>query len=159
MANEPLQKYFDSLLASYDILVDAVQKANDRGLKLSQQFASDVIKGQRDAIELGKKFAGETPEPSRAYSALLELTTQAQGRALAFAQNAYQEALAVGTDARETVQKLVDANRQTAEFAMEASRAFAANNPFADAIARGFEQFSPNGRTAAAPKAREKATA
>src|SRR5512143_1179818 len=117
MANEQVQKYYDALIASYDILTDAVARANDRGLKVTQQFIADVAKGQREALELGKKLAGEPTDLGQFYSAVLEATTAAQGRALTFTQTAYQEALGAGTDARETVEKLVAANKETTQAA------------------------------------------
>ncbi len=157
---DPIVKYFDSLLASYDILVDAVEKANERGSKLTRQFTADVVKGQREAIELGKKFAGQPADYSNFYSTMLEATTEAQGRALTFAQAAYQEAVDAGTDARETMTKLVESNQETGRLAMEAARSFAASNPFTETLTRGFEAVQENltGRTAA-PAAREKAAA
>jgi len=114
MANDQVQKYYDSLLASYDVLIDAVSKANERGFNVTKQFASDVARGQREAIELGKKLAAEPADISHVYAAVLEATTAAQGRALAFTQAAYQEALTAGGDAREVVRKLVEVNKETA---------------------------------------------
>src|SRR5215211_3843817 len=107
--NEQVQKYYDSLLASYDLLVDAVAKANDRGIKITKQFATDVAKGQREALELGKKLAGEPSDMGQFYTAVLEATTAAQGRALTFTQTAYQEALGASGEARDVVEKLVQA--------------------------------------------------
>jgi hypothetical protein len=140
--SEPVQKYFDALLESYDILVDAVEKANERGLKVSRQFATDVIQGQRDAIQFGRKLASEPTDVGQFYTALLESTTEAQGRALNFAQAAYQEALAAGTDARETVEKLVSANQETAKAAIEAAQSFAGANPFVEAFRQNVEAFT-----------------
>ncbi len=156
---EPVQKYFDALLASYDVLVDAVTKANERGTKLTEQFALDVVKGQREAIELGRKFAGDPSDVGQAYAAVLETATAAQGRALNFAQAAYQEALAAGTDARETVEKLVQVNSETTKAAVEAARAFASSNPWAEAMTRGFEAFTPAASARPASARKEKVTA
>lgn len=143
MAKEPIQKYFDALIESYDILVDAIDKANDRGMKVSKQFATDVVKGQREALEIGRKFADAPADGGAVYTALLEMTTAAQGRALAFAQTAYAEALGAGTDARDTVKKLVEANKETAKYATEAARTFmSTSNPFADVMKNSFEQFA-----------------
>jgi hypothetical protein len=141
--NDPVQKYFDALLATYDVMVDALEKANDRGIKVSKQLANDVVKGQRDAIELGRKFASQPTDMAAFYTAVLSSATEAQGRALAFTQTAYQEAIAAGTDARETIEKLVEANRDTARFAMEAARSYTAPTPWADAMARAAEAFNP----------------
>ena len=153
--SEPVQKYYDALIASYDILTDAVAKANERGLKVTQQFATDVAKGQREALELGKKLAAEPTDLGQYYTAVLEATTAAQGRALAFTQVAYQEALSAGGDARETVEKLVAANKETAQAAVEVARKWTKANPMADVIRKGLE----NMNAASAPKKKEKATA
>jgi len=149
--NAYIQKYYDSLLASYDLLVEAVEKANDRGFKVTRQFATDVVKGQREAIELGKKLAGEPTDFGQFYTAVLEATTAAQGRALAFTQAAYTEALGAGTEARETVEKLVAANKETSQAAIEVARTWATANPMVDMVKKGFEAVQPNG----APKAKK----
>lgn len=142
-ASESVQKYFDTLLKSYDILTDAVTKANDRGLKVGQAFAADVVKGQREALELGKKLAtNETPDPGQFYTAVLEATTAAQSRALAFTQAAYQEALGSSAEARETIEKLVKANSATAKAAMDATRAWSASNPLSDIFRRNMEMMN-----------------
>jgi hypothetical protein len=154
---DPIQKYFDSLLASYDILVEAVEKANERGLKVTKQFTQDVIQGQREAIELGRKFASQPADYNQFLSTLVSSATDAQGRALAFTQTAYQEAVAAGADARETVQKLVEANRETARLAVEAARTLAGSNPWAEAFTRTAESFAQ--AAANATQAREKAPA
>jgi len=153
--NEQVQKYFDSLLASYDILVEAVSKANERGIKVTKQFATDVAKGQREALELGKKLAGEPTDMGQFYTAVLEATTAAQGRALTFTQAAYGEAMGAGGEAREVVEKLVAANKETTQAAVEVARKWATANPMTDIVKKGFEAMQP-----AAPKAKkEKATA
>lgn len=156
MANEQAQKYYDSLIASYDILVDAIGKANERGIKVAKELASDVAKGQREALELGKKLAGEPTDYAQFYTAVLEATTAAQGRALAFTQSAYQEALNASGDARDVVQKLVEANKETAQAAVEVAKNWAAANPMADVMKQGFEAMQPK---AAAKAKKEKATA
>ncbi|GIW13227.1 MAG: hypothetical protein KatS3mg062_0666 [Tepidiforma sp.] len=156
-ATETIQKYYDALIEGYDLLVDAIEKANERGIKVTRQLAADVVAGQREALQLGKKLAAEPGDLGQLYAALLEATTSAQGRALAFTQAAYQEALASGTDARELVQKLAEANRETAAAAVEVARQWAVANPFAEFMKKGIEAFQP--QPAAAKAKKEKAAA
>ncbi|MEP6871376.1 MAG: hypothetical protein ABI939_05940 [Anaerolineaceae bacterium] len=153
-ANQTVQKYYDALIASYDILTDAIASGNERGMKVTRQFATDVAKGQREALELGKKLAGEPTDLGQFYSAVLEATTAAQGRALTFTQAAYQEALGAGTEAREVISKLVEANKETSQAAIAAARSFATTNPMADIVRRGFEAMQPK---AAATEPKKKA--
>jgi hypothetical protein len=153
-SNDQVQKYYDALIESYDVLVDAVGKANERGLKISKQFATDVTQGQREALELGKKFTGEPTDLGQFYSAVLEATTSAQGRALAFTQAAYQEAVGASTDTRETIQKLVEVNKEASQAAVKAVQSWTTANPFK----RTMEAFVPaNGKATKKEKA-EKAT-
>lgn len=152
-SNEHVQKYYDSLLASYDVLVDAVAKANDRGIKVTRQFATDVAKGQREAIDLGRRLSAEPTDLGHFYTAVLEATTAAQGRALAFTQAAYAEAMGAGSEARETVEKLVAANKETSQAAVEVARKWAAANPMADMVKKGYEAMQPAAKTAKKEKA------
>ena len=137
------QKYYDALLASYDVMVEAISKAGDRGLTVSKQLANDIVKGQRDVIELGKKLS-DPSDASQVYSIMIEATTAAQGRALAFTQVAYQAALSGGTEARETIQKLVEANKEATQAAVELAKKFATSNPYAEAWRKGLEAFQPH---------------
>src|SRR5439155_10773651 len=79
--NDQAQKYYDALIESYDVLVEAVGKASERGVKVTKRLAEDIAQGQRDAIELGKKLTNDPSDVSRFYAALLETATAAQGRA------------------------------------------------------------------------------
>lgn len=148
-SNEYVQKYYDSLIASYDLLVDAVAKANDRGIKVTKQFATDVARGQREALELGRKLAAEPSDIGQFYTAVLEATTAAQGRALAFTQTAYSEALGASGEARETVEKLVKANQDTAKAAVEVARTWTTANPMVDMVKKGYAAMQPAAAKAA----------
>jgi hypothetical protein len=152
-SNDYVQKYFDSLLASYDLLVEAVDKANERGIKVTKQFASDVAKGQREAIELGKKLAAEPSDLGQLYTAILEATTAAQGRALAFTQAAYTEAMGAGSEARETVEKLVTANKEASQAGVQLFRNWATANPFVEMAKKNYEKMQPGAKTAKKEKA------
>lgn len=158
-ANDQVQKYYDALINSYDILVAAVEKANERGATVTRQFVADITKGQREALELGKRLASEPTDLGQYYTAVLEATTAAQGRALAFAQATYTEVLGASSDSRETMEKLVAANRETAEAAVEAFRNFTASNPMADVIRRNIESFAPQAAQPAKAAKAEKVTA
>jgi hypothetical protein len=141
--NDQVQKYYDALIESYDILTDAIARANERGLKISKQFATDVAKGQREALELGRKLGAEPTDLGQFYTAVLEATTSAQGRALAFTQAAYQEAMGASTDTREIIQKLVEVNREASQAAVSAMQTWTTANPFAETFKRTMEAFTP----------------
>jgi hypothetical protein len=134
MSTDPVQKYYDALISSYDVLSEAATKAGQLGVKVGERVSSDIAKGQREALELGRKLAANPGDVTQLYTQVLEATTAAQGRALEFVQVAYQESLSAGTDLRQTFEKLVEANRETAQAAAEAVRNTIAKTPFAAAV-------------------------
>lgn len=156
-SNDQVQKYYDALIESYDILTDAVAKANERGLKMTRQFADDVAKGQREALELGRKLGAEPTDLGQFYTAVLEATTAAQGRALTFTQTAYQEAIGASTDTRDTIQKLVEVNKEASQAAVKAFQTWGTANPFAESFKRTMEAFTPTNGKAKKDKAEKAA--
>lgn len=140
--NDQAKKFYDNLIESYDVLVDSVSKATERGVKVTKQMSDDIAKGQRDLIELGKKVASEPGDVTQLYGALLETATAAQGRALAFSQLVYQESAGSGTDVRESFERLTKMSTETTAAAVDMARAFAGANPFAEVMAKGMEAFT-----------------
>lgn len=156
--NDQVQKYYDALIETYDVLVDAIEKSNERGIKMSKQFATDVIKGQREALELGRKLAAEPTDFGQFYSTVLEATTAAQGRALAFTQAAYQEAIGASTDTREAIQKLVEVNREASSAAVKVAQSWATANPVVETFRRTMETFTPAAAEKSAARAKTEKT-
>ena len=68
----PTDKYFDALLASYDALANAIEQANERGLRISRQLLTDVTAAQRQALDLAKQVAANPSDTAAAYSAIME---------------------------------------------------------------------------------------
>jgi len=136
------REFFDALLATYDTMTKAAETAGTRGLKLSQQYLSDLATRQRAAIELAKKVAAEPGNLGLAYSSVMEATAAAQGQALEFAQLAYKESLAAGSEARESVDALLAASKGAAEAAVALSKDWMATNPFADFVQGSMNMFS-----------------
>lgn len=147
------QKYYESLIATYDVLSDAVTKGGERGVKITTQLAQEISQGQREALELGKKLSGNQKDLGQLYTALVEATTAAQGRSLAFAQFAYQQALEAGTESREHMEKLVEVNRQATQAATDLARLWASENPMTEMFRRSMEAMSPDATKKSAPKA------
>lgn len=126
------QRYFDTLIESYDILAQAAKQASTHGIKLGQRLSDDVATAQREALQLAKNIASDPSDVGKAYNAMLESTLSAQGRALNFAQLMTQEALDASGETREALDRLTKANRQTAEAAVAAFRDFAATPAMPD---------------------------
>jgi hypothetical protein len=117
-----VDKYFDALTESYDAIIDAIKLGNERGFRLSNNLLAEAQKGQREAVELGKKFADDPTDISAFYRAAMESATKAQGRTLEFARQVFDEVSQAGGETREVVEKVFTSQRAAGEAAIEAVR-------------------------------------
>jgi hypothetical protein len=117
-----VDKYFEALTESYDAILDAIKAGNERGFRVSNNLLTEAQKGQREAIELGRKFAEDPTDIGGFYRAVMESTTKAQGRTLELARQMFDELSESRTEAREVIEKVVKAQRIAGEAAVEAAR-------------------------------------
>lgn len=121
-SNTALDKYFEALTESYDAIIDAVKAGNERGYRISNNLIAEAQKGQREAVDLGKKVAEDPTDIGAFYRAMMEATTQAQGRALELARQMFDELSESRTETREVIEKVIKAQRAAGEAAVEAAR-------------------------------------
>jgi hypothetical protein len=115
-------KYFEALTESYDAVIEALKAGNERGLRISNKMLSEAQSGQREAVELGRKFAEDPTDIGGFYRAVMESTTKAQGRTLELARSLFDELSESRTEARDVIEKVVKAQRAAGEAAVEAAR-------------------------------------
>ena len=117
-----IDKYFEALTESYDALLEAIKLGNERGYRVSNNLLAEAQRGQRESVELGKKFATDPTDIGGFYRAAMESTTKAQGRALELARQMFDELSESRSEARETIEKVVKSQRAAGEAAIEAAR-------------------------------------
>lgn len=117
-----VDKYFDALTESYDAIIDAIKLGNERGFRLSNNLLAEAQKGQRESVELGKKFAEDPTDVAAFYRAAMESATKAQGRTLEFARQVFDELSQSRDETRSVVEKVFSAQRAAGEAAIEAAR-------------------------------------
>ncbi|HEX5478434.1 MAG TPA: hypothetical protein VFY79_01810, partial [Dehalococcoidia bacterium] len=105
--NSAVDKYFEALNDSYDAIIDAIKAGNERGYRISTTLLSEAQRGQREAVDLGRKFAGDPTDVAGFYRAMMESTTKAQGRALELTRQMFSELSESGGETRETIEKVV----------------------------------------------------
>lgn len=120
--NDAATKFFDALNEGYDALIDAVRASNDRGHRFSAALLEDVQRGQRESMELTRKWADAPLDFSNFYGTVLEATTKAQGRALEVSRQWFGELADAQGETRDALQKMVNANRHAGEAAVDLAR-------------------------------------
>lgn len=119
---ENIDRFFDSVNEVYDSLLDAVKSANDRGYRVSRKLIDEVERGQRDVIDLTRRFAAAPRDVAGFYATAVRSVTDAQGRALDLTRQLLDEVADGGREARDTVRKVVESNRDAGQAAISATR-------------------------------------
>ena len=117
-----IDKYFGALTESYDAIIGAIKAGNERGFRVSNNLLAEAQRGQRESVALGKQFAADPTDIGAFYRTAMESTTKAQGRALELARQMFDELSESRSEARETIEKVVKAQRTAGEAAVEAVR-------------------------------------
>lgn len=151
--NTAVDKYFEALTESYDAIIDAIKAGNDRGYRVSSTLLTEAQRGQRESVELGKKFAEDPTDIGGFYRAMMESTTKAQGRALELARQMFDELSESRTDTRDAIEKVVKAQRSAGEAAVEAVRDVAGTT--ADRVRTGVTRVTNRGADAVADVAKD----
>lgn len=119
---EGTAKFFEAANETSDALIDATRAANDRAHRFTAAVLQEVQEGQRETVELTKRWAEAPLDIFGFYSGLIETTTKAQGRALDVTRQWFGELSEMQKETRETVQKLISANRAANEASIEIAR-------------------------------------
>lgn len=120
--NDASAKFFEALNESYDALIDTIKAANERGHRVSVSVIEDAQRGQREAVDLAKKWIDAPLDIAGFYSALLEATTKAQSRSLDVTRQWFTELGDAQKETREVLQRMANANRTAGEAAVDLAR-------------------------------------
>ena len=120
--NDATTKIFDALNESSDALIDAVRAANDRTHRFSTALIEQAQEGQREAVELTKKWMAAPFDLLSLYGVFIENSTKAQRRTLDVTRQWFGELSDAQKETREVLQRVVSANRHAGEATMEFAR-------------------------------------
>jgi len=119
---ETVDKFFDAVTEGYDALLDAAKSANDRGYRVSRRLIDEIERGQRDAVDLSRRVAGSPRDLAGSFTSAVRNLTDAQGRVLDLTRQLLDEATDSGREGRDTMRKVIEANRSAGQAAIEATR-------------------------------------
>ena len=146
--NTAADKYFEALTESYDAIIEAIKAGNERGYRISNSLLAEAQRGQRESVELGRKFAEDPTDIGGFYRAAMEATTKAQGRTLELARQMFDELSESRTESREVIEKVIKAQRSAGEAAVEAVRDVASVT--AERVRTGVSRVTSRGQEPAA---------
>ena len=120
--NDAAGKIFEAINASSDAFIDVVRAANDRGHRVSTAFIEAAQEGQREAVELAKKWSASPFDLFGIYSAMVEATTKGQSRALEVTRQWFGEMADAQKETRQLAERVMNANRTASEASIELAR-------------------------------------
>ena len=120
--NDAANKYFEAINEGSDVLIDAVRAANDRGHRVATALIEEAQEGQREFVELAKKWIAAPFDIPGLASSVIESTTKAQGRALDVTRQWFGELSDAQEETRQVLQRLITANRTAGEATVDMAR-------------------------------------
>jgi len=119
---QTVDKFFDAVTEAYDALLDAAKSANDRGYRVSRRLIDEIERGQRDAVDLTRRIAVAPQDIAGSFTTAVRSLTDSQGRVLDLTRQLLDEATDSGREGRDTMRKVIEANRSAGQAAIEATR-------------------------------------
>lgn len=120
--NDATGRFFEALNESSDAVIDGVRAANNRGHRVSTAFIESAQEGQREAMELAKKWISAPLDIAGLYSHVIENATRSQSRALEVTRQWLGEMADAQKETREVLQRVVRANRTANEATVDLAR-------------------------------------
>jgi hypothetical protein len=116
------EKFFDAINESYDALVSAVEAAEARGHNVSQVVLQEARKGEREVVELARKWTGAPTSFFDTFATVVEVQARAERRALELARDALSGANEYRAEVQEALERVIKANRTATEATVDALR-------------------------------------
>ena len=108
-------RFFDALDESFEAMLGAAQKGQERGSRLSKRLLRDVEEGQRELTRLGRRFARKPRDMRGIYRSSVDLARRAASDSAALAQELVSETTDASQNVRQTAQQIIRANRAAAD--------------------------------------------
>jgi DNA repair ATPase RecN len=115
MADSDSEKFLTALDESFQAMVDAIRKGNERGYRFSRRLLNDVEEGQREMQTLARRFAKNPRDLSKIYEDGVDLARRNTRQTGEMARQWFAEASDAGREARSTAQAVIKANTEAAQ--------------------------------------------
>jgi hypothetical protein len=138
MANtsNPVGTYFDHLIDSYDIVGGAVIRAGERSARLSKNFLSTVVEGQRAALETSQQMATAPADIGHAFDVVSAAIEEGRGRFAKYGEVLQKELFASHDDFQESFSQWQAATLAAMQSGAEAVQGMVADTPIGDGLSQ-----------------------
>lgn len=121
-ADTVVNRYFEAVADTGEAIIEAMKSGNERGYRISNSLLSEMQRGQRDAIDLGRNFL-ENPANVRGFVDLwLETARKSRARNMELAREIFDELSESASEARIATQTVLRAQRSGGEAAAKGAR-------------------------------------
>jgi hypothetical protein len=113
---------FDALNDGFDAVLDAVQATNERSYRVSRSLVDQARDAQRDALDFARLWVEAPFDPYAFASAIIDVTANAQVRALRGVGEWVEELSLAQEEAHHIIRRVAIANRSAGEVVVEGAR-------------------------------------
>jgi hypothetical protein len=115
MPDSDSEKFLTALDESFQAMMEAIRKGNERGYRFSRKLLNDVEEGQREMGTLARRFARNPRDLSKVYEDGVDLARRNSRQTGELARQWFAEASDAGREARTTAQAVIKANTEAAQ--------------------------------------------
>jgi hypothetical protein len=115
MPDSDSERFLSALDESFQAMMDAIRKGNERGYRFSRKLLNDVEEGQREMATLARRFARNPRDLSKVYEDGVDLARRNTRQTGEMARQWFAEASDAGREARSTAQAVIKANTEAAQ--------------------------------------------
>jgi hypothetical protein len=115
MPDSDSERFLTALDESFQAMMDAIRKGNERGYRFSRKLLNDVEEGQREMGTLARRFARNPRDLSKVYEDGVDLARRNTRQTGELARQWFAEASDAGREARSTAQAVIKANTEAAQ--------------------------------------------
>jgi len=116
------ERFFDAFDASYEALLSAAEATEARGHRASRVALEEARKGEKELVELARKWTGAPTSYFETFATVVELQAHAERRALELARDALTGAREYRSEVRKAVRGMIKASRAATEATVDALR-------------------------------------
>jgi hypothetical protein len=119
---ERINRLFDTYNDSQDAFLDAIRSGNERTYRFSKIVIEEAGRTQREQSELAKQWMEAPLDPIGLTKSAMDTWTRRTRRRFELGRTLFSDLVSIGDETRDTVQRVVEANREAIGVGVSAGR-------------------------------------
>jgi hypothetical protein len=115
-------KFFEAINETYDGFISGIEAAEERGHRVSQRLLKEARASEEELVTLARTWVSAPGSMHENLAAMIDAQARGQQRALELARDALNGAQAYREEVRETLRRMIRANRTSTDAMVDVAR-------------------------------------